>query len=547
MSDRLGIYSELELTAAKSLVRELVRALRGVRLYQENHPTLEGMVTSLRKRWEAATAAGPLALRLTESAVMLEDVIVYRGSSRSDVLPCQLYDHGVAGFILKRGLEPEEAKRLVHALPREPDSEGADYALLLWEADLTHLQVLLDADQHEEEALDSPEEFARQVVAIGEDSDPPADGKRWVRWIDTPTNAADPELFRLTESEQASIDQLNDDSGYRDTLRHSLRVLHCMAYESLDPEEGMVVEHVTGLLVEHLCATGDLEGVTELLERSEAMRSDQGAIRCHFGEHTLATARENAVTTSLLDGLEKISYVAAGDLATALARLGYESALPFAQWLARTRHHEAAREAIQVLGHEAERVLVELYEASDAEKRSQLRPALIDLASHDSLAAVADEFDSLPEATRLQIVRLGDRSTTESIREAVARGLRDENARVRLAAIGAVRRVDAPAVARYLDEQLGNESFERRSPEELKQLFEMLGRVGDGAVATVLADLCRTKGLGARFKKPTTLQERCLAALRRMRSTEARAVVDVLYEQSPKSFRELLEDPFEGL
>ena len=72
-------------------------------------------------------------------------------------------------------------------------------------------------------------------------------------------------------------------------------------------------------------------------------------------------------------------------------------------------------------------------------------------------------------------------------------------------------------------------------------------RVGDGAVATVLADLCRTKGLGARFKKPTTLQERCLAALRRMRSTEARAVVDVLYEQSPKSFRELLEDPFEGL
>ena len=58
------------------------------------------------------------------------------------------------------------------------------------------------------------------------------------------------------------------------------------------------------------------------------------------------------------------------------------------------------------------------------------------------------EFDSLPEPTRLQIVRLGDRSTTDSIREAVARGLRDENARVRLAAIGAVRRVDAPAVAR---------------------------------------------------------------------------------------------------
>jgi len=174
MSDRLGIYSELELKAAKDLVRELVRALRGVRLYQEDHPTLQGMVTNLRKRWEAATAAGPLALRLSEGAVLLEDVVVYRGTSRSDVLPCQLYDHGVAGLILKRGLEPDEAKRLVRALAREPDSEGADYALLLWEADLNHIQVLLDADENDDEELESPEEFARQVATLGEEADPPA-------------------------------------------------------------------------------------------------------------------------------------------------------------------------------------------------------------------------------------------------------------------------------------------------------------------------------------------------------------------------------------
>jgi len=309
----------------------------------------------------------------------------------------------------------------------------------------------------------------------------------------------------------------------------------------------MTIEHVTGLLTGHLAATGDLEGVTELLLRCESMREGQGPIRCHFGEYTLATTREHAVVSSLLDGLEKASYLAPGDLAACLARLGDEAALPFAQWLARTRHHDAAREAIRVLGHEAERVLVELYEAADAEKRAQLRPALIDLGTHDALAAVAPEFDALPEATRLLVVRLGDRSTVPAVRDAVARGLRDGSARIRLAAIAAARRVDAPAVAKYLREQLGDDGFERRSPEELKQLFEMLSRVGDGEVATVLADQCRTRGLGARFKKPTTLQERCLGSLRRMRSPDARAVVSELYDDSPRAFRELLEDQFDGI
>ena len=549
MSDKLGIYSELELKAAKDLVRELVRGLRGARLYEEDHPTLEGMVSSLRKRWEAATAAGPLSLRLTEGAVMLEEVVVFRGASRSDVLPCQLYDHGVAGLILKRGLEPDEAKRLVHALAADPESEGADFALLLWEADLTHMQVLLDADEHPDEELESPDEFARQIASIGEETDLPARHERRLLLRETPCEFGelDPEYFRLTENEQAALGPLTDSEGYRETLRHALRVLHCMAHEPLNPEEGMTVEHVTGLLVQHLAATGDLDGMTELLERSEAMRTDQGAIRCHFGEHTLATAREYAVVTSILEGLEKLNYLAAQDLASCLARLGYEAALPFAQWLSRTRHHDAAREAIRVLGPEAERVLVELYEVSDNEKRAQIRPALIDFATHDSLAAIAGEFDSLPEATRLQIVRLGDRSATEAVRHAVGRGLRDDNARVRLAAIGAVRRIDAPAVAEFLGEEIGSGGFERRSPEELKQLFEMLARIGDGGVAQALVDQCQTRGLGARFKKPTALQERCLAALRRMRAADAREIVEQFREHAPKAFRELIEDSFDDL
>jgi hypothetical protein len=119
--------------------------------------------------------------------------------------------------------------------------------------------------------------------------------------------------------------------------------------------------------------------------------------------------------------------------------------------------------------------------------------------------------------------------------------------RIRLASIGAMRRTDAPAVAAYLGELLADEGLERRRPEELRLFFEMLARVGDEAVATMLADCCRVRGIAARFRKPTLLQEKCLGALRRMRSPEARAVVDELLAGLPRAFRELLENPFDEL
>ncbi|MEM8883423.1 MAG: hypothetical protein AAGD14_05110 [Planctomycetota bacterium] len=551
MSGNLGIYSELELKAAKDLIRELVRALRGVRLYSEDHPTLEGMVTNLRKRWEAATAAGPLALRLTEGAVLLEDVPVYRGSSLGDVLPGQLYDHGVVGLIFKRGLEPEEARRLIEALAREPDDEGVDYALLLWEADLNHVQVLLDAEETEDEEFDSPEAFARRVASFGDESDPPMkpefdEARRALRaQLDPPE--LDPELFQFTEREREALEPLLANDGYRRTLRHALRVLHAMAYEQLDPEEGITVEHVTGLLVERLAGTGDLPGLSELLERSEEMCQGQGPIRQHFAEYTLATAREHPVVTAALDGLERVQRIEAPDLALCLARLGPEAALPFAQWLGRTKHAETAREAMRVMGPEAERVLVELYASAETENRGQLRPALIDLGTHDALAAIADESPQLEETTRLEIVRLGERSTDPRVRRAVTRGLRDPSPRVRLASIKATRRSDAAAVAEFLREQLAAATLDRRPPEESRQLFEMLGRIGDGDVAMVLASQCRTRGLAARFKKPTPFQEACLVALRRMRAPDAKRVVDELADKAPSAFRELLEDGFDSL
>jgi hypothetical protein len=145
MPEGAGVYSQEELRGARELVHALVRAVRGRRLYGDDHPTFNGMVKQLRSKWDHATLGGPLTLRFTDRQALLEEEPVYHVSAEREVVPSLLYDHGVVGFVFNPGVGQEEASRLTRALA--PDADASyDYGTLLWEAELSHLQVMLDAD-----------------------------------------------------------------------------------------------------------------------------------------------------------------------------------------------------------------------------------------------------------------------------------------------------------------------------------------------------------------------------------------------------------------
>ena len=78
MGENFSIYSEVEVDAARDLVRELIRFIRSWRLYEGDHPTLGEMQIRLRQKWDNATAGGPLPLRLSDRRVFLEDEPLYR-------------------------------------------------------------------------------------------------------------------------------------------------------------------------------------------------------------------------------------------------------------------------------------------------------------------------------------------------------------------------------------------------------------------------------------------------------------------------------------
>jgi len=467
------------------------------------------LVDALVGAWNTATAAGPIHLSLTDQAVLLGSQEVFRTRDAHRTIPGRLRAQGVSALELHPGLTFTEARRIVEALNADPDDTKVDFALRLWEAEQGRLVLHLEEMETRDVMLDA-------------------------------ANLAQ------SEADRSAITQGIHQTGDPYALRRALIALHRAASRQMSSRNADSIELVCHTLARHLAGTGDLDGVIGVLDRSQQMITETNATRARVGQATLAALRDHPPIVALFDGLERKTELDARPLAQCLQHLGTAAAMPYVQWLSRTKHHQAARKALRVMGPEAEIILVQLYSTSSPTDRSRLRAVLMELGTHDALAAVAVDFDTLNETTRIRIVDLGTRSSEQGIRNAVIRGLHDKSGRVRRAAIVALSREDAPAVATSLPAILSPELISKRSQEEVRLLFEALARIGDAAIAGYLVDLGRGRGLRARFRKPNAFQARCLRALSRMTAPDAREVVEKLRARAPRAVGELLEVPFEA-
>jgi len=551
MSERLGIYSERELEAARLVVRELIRVVRSFRLYEGNHPTLDGMQKALRRTWEQATAGGPLSLRLTERKVLLQDEPVHTSTASNDVIPCALYEHGVVGLVLKRGLEPAEAYRLVEVLSCEPDP-SIDYASLLWEADLKHVQVLLDSDDLDDDLPTTPEEFAQQLKTLSEPGDPRAGADYDKERAElaarvAESGAADPvadkDRFALTEGERLYVARMLENDHYLSTVRHATRLVHAMVRDEIDADEAASLEKALQALLVAVISAGDLEGALEIARRGGDMARSEHPAEMHLGELTVELLQDKEALSAFLRGLEDHSYLDTRTLNEFLAAIGPNAAPVVAMWLLETeKYADVLAPTFRMYGPASTRVLVPLYAKADPDGRKRIASALLEIGTPDALVALIPEFDDLPEESRLQILHLVGRNTDPSLRQVIFHALADRSDRVRHAAIGSVRRADAMGLAPIVTEMLAEGDLERWPEEEVVDFLEMLSRVGDISIAKALAEYSAPKSFWKGLKKLSPLQEACVRALRRMRSADARQVVENLRQKGPRTVRDILDE-----
>ncbi len=541
---QLGIYSEHEVKGAKDLVRELIRVVRACRLYAQDHPALQEMSATLRRRWDEATARGPIALRFTDRKVLLEEEPVHQvPGNMHEVIPSVLYEHGVVGLVLQPGLEADETRRLAVALSSDPGS-GADYPSLLWEADLTHVQVLIDLDEADEDPISTPSDFAQQVMKLGDSSDASPDGEYADARL-APTPPPPPCHLPLEAGEESRLDGILGDERYIGTVSHALRVVHAMAAERVSPDEAGQLERILGDLVGAVLASGDLAAATEAAARARSLAGSAAPLEMRAGELTLSLLLAPSNLRTFLRTLDEQGQLDARALGGLLVELGGPSAPTVAAWLLETKFPAAVQDAMRVYREAAAQALAPLY-ASGGAGRERAGGALLELGTDDALSALAAGFREMPEETRLRLIHHAGRSRDAALRRVLLDALDDPTEAVRRAAIGAVKRQDAPRLAPFAKDILERGVLETRYRAEIEDFFEMLSRAGDASVARLLADHCLPRGFRLGFLRLSPVQQLCARALRRMRAPDARRVVDELRGRAPRAVREILDDPLGG-
>jgi hypothetical protein len=541
-----GVHSPEEVRTATELVEELIKTARSLRLHDGWHPALDRMVGQVQMRWEAATAGGPLTLGLTPLEVQLEGETLHTAPGNRDVIPTLLHEDGIVGIVLSAGVEADEVRLLVSILSGEAES---DFGTLFWEADLKATQVLVDTEGEEPLPVD-PRELQKEIEELGDGADPGPEPARLDREhlenspVGTLEQDDGEDAYELSEEEYALIDAAVAGDTEVETVRHALRVVHALAREPADAEDGEQLERVQESLVASTCRVGDLDGAIEALSRAAWIAETGAEQERHFAEATQAAFLERPNLEALFKRLDEEEFLDARMLGDLLARLGPGAAGGAVEWLLTTQHVTLAVQALRLFGDAATDAIVMRYEDSDSEGRARLLTALLELATREALELAAADYALLTVEQRVGLMRAMGRCDDRMARRAILEGLVDASLEVRRAASDAMRPSEAAGLADLLARQFESDAFDDQTEDDVKEFFEMIARVGDAAVAEVLAAQCKFGKLMRVFARISPLQELCLRTLRRMRDPGAREVVDRVRSSAPKAARELLENPF---
>jgi hypothetical protein len=130
--------------AVGTWIHSLGRTLKTCRLYEGQNPTVvrfrEDLAQALRRLLETH---GAITLRFTSDDVLYEEHSLHPARSREDNLALFFYRDGVRALTLSPGIESREVQAIIDALLQVsgPNSGHDDLVTLLWEAQLSHVEV----------------------------------------------------------------------------------------------------------------------------------------------------------------------------------------------------------------------------------------------------------------------------------------------------------------------------------------------------------------------------------------------------------------------
>ncbi len=436
MSEPTTPEQVVDSTAVENLIRVLVKGLRAIQLYLPNNPIYHKAVGNVQAAfgpvWEEETE---LELRVTETDLLWRNTVVYAQPSKAESVAWLLHKDGIRTLTLSPGVEEDEIVRFLEVLQKAANlqKESADDILtLLWEEDF--LKIRYAALELAEEGVGPLEPSASGWLNAGA---PEAEQVREQVKQEVQEATAtggivsledfDSTLYFLDEAEIAHLKK-ELDREYSQDLRGNVLsmlfdLLELQTFTAVRSELVSIVEN----FIPYLLGVGDFRSVAYLLrelrvilERARELTPE------HRKELEELPGRLSQATAlgQLLQSLdEAVVHPSEEDLGELFSELRPQALVGVIEWLP-----QLTNERVRGLLEAAARRLASAHPQQLAES--------LESEEHDSL---------------LQAIRLVSLVKLPPLVPAVARVLRNKDAKIRQAGVEALTAIGSPSAMKELE------------------------------------------------------------------------------------------------
>ena len=515
----------------------LSKGLRAIQLYLPNNPVYQRAVENIRggfrQIWQATDN---LSLDVGEIELRWEDHVVYQQESRNESIAWTLFKDGVRSVSLKPGVEEAEIVRFLSVLHkgRTMQADAPDDLLtLLWAEDFQFINYTFRELASENAAPIEKDEHVPEIT--------PSDVRARVQAEAPPPKQAgvvsmedfDTTLYFLDDKEieylQKEIEREYAQDLRRNVLSMLFDLLELQTYGTVRAELLSILEN----FIPYLLGAGDFRSVAYILKETRVI---QQRARELIPEHRQALEdmpqrlSQQEALSQLLQSLDEATvHPSEEELSELFAELRPAALLTLMAWVSR-------------LTNERVRGLVQ----TSAERLAQA-----------NVAEVMRALSSEDAAAQLEMVKLAGRLKLQGAVDGMARLLDSGDRTLKLAVVDALITIGSPgamrllekgiddpdrdvriAVVKYLAQRGHRNAFPRVDAAvtggklkdadltEKMAFFEAYGALAGAAGIPILEKMLIGKGgLLSRKEEPET--RACAAmALGRIRSPEARAVLD---------------------
>jgi len=127
--------------AIRLVLKDLLKVIKVVALYPEDNPLPQSLRQSFTERLvDVVGDYGPIQVEVEQERLLVDKEEVFVDRSKEESLAGLLFEVGIIRFILKPGLEQEEALRLLDVFKtyQNANRRESDLVALLWEAGFQH-------------------------------------------------------------------------------------------------------------------------------------------------------------------------------------------------------------------------------------------------------------------------------------------------------------------------------------------------------------------------------------------------------------------------